>query len=645
MDGAQGSQFLQDIVSPYLDIDYFLHNTYRVLEMPVTASMKELTRRGTAIETAQQTGAPVPVGNQPIYRIKEELEAEEDNKALLRLGNPDHRMLDIFFWFWPMAHGIGRDEALDYLKSGSEKQAVEVWLQNLHGGGVSGICKHNLAVMYTFKALHHEISASSNKEGGVSAQLSDDWSEAGKYWNLTLEDELTWTTYIEYINLVGDPRVTTGYNRKVRGYLPTIFTALLGNLAVRNISQGSTHDVKRLIEIAQNTGFEEEMVKKGLVLAGKPLEDRARMFLTLTKNNIETNILNAETSIQAFVDGCHPLIDPLTMLYDNSRRAQSLFDTLAETGHDYAMRYAKHTDEWGKTLAFLKTFRNWARSKTTQSTLDEAIHDAGENLAGGNFYYTAQYYTMPAEVLNQANLARKALDQGKAVEAVRSLETLLSDNSANLFISTALKMSLSFSLVRKANMEFAIASESWDAPRPVITKIMGRLEDHKEEITRGCVAAQLGTVQRDYQYLRCAACGDPISYYKSFTTITFKDQKFLICEKCATQDDVVAKSKQNEIKSVLISNHQDLKKALQHNPQNKTAANHLDSVKKIASNIGFSLDGSPVPSTPPARPSQPSYQRPATSQPNKSSSSGCSTTFWVIAGIIFVIYLCSMLNN
>lgn len=645
MAGTQGNQFLLDIVSPYLDIDFFLHNTYRVLEMPVTASMKELTKRGTAIETAQQTGAPVPIGKQPLYRIKEELDFDEDNKALLRLGNPDHRMLDIFFWFWPMANGNEQDEALEFLKSGSDKQAIDIWTRNIHSGGVSGICKHNLAVIHTFKALHFEVAASSRTETGFTSIVTDDWSEAGKYWSLALDDELTWSKYIEYIELVGDPRVTTGYNRKVRASLPIIFTALIGNLAVKNVNQGTSNETKRLIAIAQNAGFEEEMVNQGLVLAGKPLEDRARMFLTLTKNNIEANILNAESSIQAFVNGCHPLIDPLTLLYNNSRKAQSLFDTLAETGHEYAMRYAKHTDEWAKTLAFLKTFRGWARSKTTLSTLDEAIKDAGENLEGGNFYYSTDYYAMPVEVLNKANQARKALDQGKAAEAVKSLEMLLSENSANLFISTALKLSLSFTLVRKANMEFAIASESWEEPRPVITKIMGRMAGHQDEITRGCVAAELGTVQRDYQYLKCAACGNPISYYNSFTTITFKDQKFLICDGCAKQDDVIAKSKQNEIKSTLISNHQDLKKAIQHNPKNKTAANNLDSVKKIASNIGISLDGSPVSSPTPARPSQPSYQKPTTQQPQKSTSSGCSTTFWVILGIIFIIYLCSMLNN
>jgi hypothetical protein len=141
--------------------------------------------------------------------------------------------------------------------------------------------------------------------------------------------------------------------------------------------------------------------------------------------------------------------------------------------------------------------------------------------------------------------------------------------------------------------------------------------------------------------LNCAACGGSLSRYNSYATITYKEQKFVICGNCSGQDEVVRQGQQRAISGVLVTNHSDLKKALAYNPNNKTAAENLKSLKQIANNIGLSLDGTPAKPAP----STPSYSRPPVTQPKKANSSGCATTFWVVAGIIFLIYLCSMINN
>jgi len=80
---------------------------------------------------------------------------ESIQHAIERLRDPEKRLIDEFFWFWPDKSDSACNEALELLSANRINEALDI-LERKKEYDASGRTAHNLAVLYHARALDFE---------------------------------------------------------------------------------------------------------------------------------------------------------------------------------------------------------------------------------------------------------------------------------------------------------------------------------------------------------------------------------------------------------------------------------------------------------------------------------------------------------
>lgn len=562
-----------NLIDKYSDPHHFTNNSYRVLEMPVTASLKELIKRGQLIEVAQTTGADIPDGKMKILPIKDVLGDDDDNHAIRRLDSPDDRVLDILFWFWPIDTGKGGDdEPLKLLILGEVESAIDLWEKGVQEIKNPGICAHNLAVYYTISAIQLEGNTIKNDTYSMD-QIDAMWRLAGKYWESAHESEEVWSEYIKYISLVGDPRVTSGYNRKVRKYLPTIFTCVVGKIALNYAEAGLINNTQRLLKHIRSLSFLNEDIDQGLKIAASRIETRIRSFIKQEANKTNSDPHHTYAFAQTIINDHLPLLETLKLFVSETNSYTSIADLLAQAVFDSTREYLSKTEDWENGIETLEQACDIAISKVLKEKIQKDIDRGYEELATGDFYYSPGYFQLPQEIFTKAEQARNSLNSGNPEEAVLQLYRLINGNISQKTITTPLYRAVSYCLVRKVIAAFNKTTSTLDEPRYILREASQR-------------SSLLHLVDRIYvgsPDVGCACCGREFSYYnRTYYQIVIEDTKFTVCEFCKERDQQEMESRRALIRATLKQNCDDLQLATQYNPNNNRAKKELTEIRQIS---------------------------------------------------------------
>ena len=83
--------------------DLYERNAFRLLEMPVEATSRELTRRRDYVQRATSSNFAVPPGPARMLARNAAPDAHEVQQAEHAIQDAERRLIHEFFWFWPLA--------------------------------------------------------------------------------------------------------------------------------------------------------------------------------------------------------------------------------------------------------------------------------------------------------------------------------------------------------------------------------------------------------------------------------------------------------------------------------------------------------------------------------------------------------------
>jgi hypothetical protein len=142
-------------------------NAFRVTGLDVDASPSEIARQIQKLEMIQRLGVETGDCAGP-FPLKQLPTIENIKEARRRLNDPELRIVDEFFWFWPTRHGEDQgqlwepnkssdDPAIQALRRNDIPLAERIWKERQQSGA-DGIATHNLAVLSHLQALDSELS-------------------------------------------------------------------------------------------------------------------------------------------------------------------------------------------------------------------------------------------------------------------------------------------------------------------------------------------------------------------------------------------------------------------------------------------------------------------------------------------------------
>lgn len=257
-------------------MDLYRKNAFRVTELPVDVALSEIERQTSEVKIMERLGCNLHHSNGPLP-----LEPAPDTEAILeglcRIQEPEQRMIDEFFWFWPLEHSR-TDRGLDALAKGDAGRACEIWRERSFSDG-DIISVHNLAVLFHTMALDLEHFFYSGVLVEEQRQIRDNhWQEAFKLWKSFLDKERFWSHMDQRGRELGGFRWAEEDIERFKKSLPLMILLINSQIASMAAERGDISEAMRHKTLMQDSGFEEDMVSRALALAVQPIREKIKMF-------------------------------------------------------------------------------------------------------------------------------------------------------------------------------------------------------------------------------------------------------------------------------------------------------------------------------------------------------------------------------
>ena len=349
----------------------YRRNVFRITGLAVDATPREVTKHADKLALMAELGhgkqaAPAA------YCLKPPPGVDEIREAIQKLKEPEIRIIEEFFWFWPDQFGESQsDAAIQALAKGDSKTALQIWSTKEDHPVDGVIALHNLALAYHLTALDWETYAVENQiESEQQQQIVGYWRGAFKRWELLVVDDRLWERVNARIRQMDDARLTTGFARRMRSSLPEALGTINAELALKYAEKGKLDLARVHVQYMHETN-------KGLV----NLEKTADTVLGAAKTRIREQLQRAQHRTEsAPADGANAVkellehTDRSVTLFDlfygrDSGQRIDLNDEIASVCNQLLITYQKATDDDHTCLGLLKT----VLPITTSITLREQI--------------------------------------------------------------------------------------------------------------------------------------------------------------------------------------------------------------------------------------------------------------------------------
>lgn len=380
--GARGSGECK----PLLDAatkDLFRKNAFRITGLPVDATVREVSKHADKIKMLVELGQD-PHTQSAALPIKPPPSLDEIREAIQKLKDPEKRLIDEFFWFWPEEFGQSQsDPAIRALTIGDLETAAQIWgaKEEQPTGGI--VAKHNLALVFHISALDWENYSVKNEiEAERRQKISDYWQGTFKRWERLATDERFWEIVTARIRQLNEPNLPTGFARRMRATLPEALDKINAELAVSFAQAGKIDLAKLHIRFMRETNQGLDNVEKTAELVLAPARGRLREQIRRAKDRADKDPRDAANAARELLDQARHTLELFDLFFDKESDLRSeLFDEVAELCNQLPITYHKATGDDKTCLEILKAILPFATSMDLRQQIEKNISTLSGNLA------------------------------------------------------------------------------------------------------------------------------------------------------------------------------------------------------------------------------------------------------------------------
>jgi hypothetical protein len=361
----------------------YRHNAFRITGLAVDSTPREIKRRIDDLKAAHEMG-DADEEHTHAFALAPPPTMEHIREAAQRLNDPERRIIEEFFWFWPDEWGDGKNDAgLRALLNGDKDTAFKKWMEALadHHGQASVIAKHNLAAMYQLVALDSEHYAlTAELESDQHETISKYWRTCFRWWEELTEDEAFWSLVADRIRMLDDPRLTTGFVRRMRMTLPEAMDKINAMLAIAFIERGKHQLAEKHVEYMVETHQGQDDVAGTMVLVASPLLQRIKTAIEQADTAARSSASSAQHAAKNLL---HVATQPIRILRKffppNDVALADTCNAVAYACLKCERAYARATEDWQTSIAILEEAKQMAISREAIEEVTEALRLAKQN--------------------------------------------------------------------------------------------------------------------------------------------------------------------------------------------------------------------------------------------------------------------------
>lgn len=325
-------------------------NAFRISGLTVNASTREITSQLQKNQMVEKYGDKSIKKDSP-FPIIPPPDTDQIRQALHRLHDPETRLIDEFFWFWP--HSIESDKmdgALDSLSRNDIKSAESIWINYEATLTESNVSRHNLAVLSHLMALDIELNGKNLTENEIQKR-NKHWNDAFKRWKLLFDHEGFWSRLVARVRQMDDPRLTTGFVRRLRESLPSAILQINAQLALNAAEIGDEAEAKRHLQALHNSGFGTDAGLLAIKKVVEPLRNRIKIICKSYTNDTYPDSQSELIASRKLIEQTKNLLRILDILLPGeSSIIEGAHDEVALKALSLVISYANKTEDWEEAL-------------------------------------------------------------------------------------------------------------------------------------------------------------------------------------------------------------------------------------------------------------------------------------------------------
>jgi hypothetical protein len=365
-------------------INIYRENTFRITGLPVDASEKEFKKHADKLKMMEELGYGQGA-NPAAFALDPPPSVDQIREAMQRLKEPEHRLVDEFFWFWPQEFGkSSHDPAIQAILSGDSGTAYDIWTRLETSPDHDYIACHNIAVMFHLIALdwtlyHISSEVDEEREGKIKGY----WKKSFGRWEKIATDDRVWDALKARIRVLDDPRLTTGFARRMRDTFPEALDKINAEAALRFAEQGRTDWAKIHIDFMNETHQGLDDVQKTAELVLTPTRNRVLQHIKTAKEECAKKPENGADAARKLIEQCSPLQSLFELFHgSDSHHKTEIFDDVAVTVINCVVAYQKKTADNEAFVTLLKESLQFATGMDVRQRIQKYI-DIGEgNIRG-----------------------------------------------------------------------------------------------------------------------------------------------------------------------------------------------------------------------------------------------------------------------
>ena len=361
-------------------LDLYKKNIFRVTGLPVDASSKEVSRQVQKLQMLEEMGGG-EAGSKPAFSLKTAPTSDEIREALSRMKEPEHRLIDEFFWFWPEEFGASKeDPAIQAMLSGDKKGAYQLWKDREKAG--SHVAQHNMAIifhMYAVDWTNQHIS--SELDEGRDKKIKKAWETSFERWEPMIDNDELWDMLKERVRSVDDEALTTGFVRRMLKQLPEALDRVNAEAALKLAEQGRMDWAKFHINFMREThqGLDDVDSTSEMIL--EPTKKRVEQHLESFTKQVEKSPRRGADLADELLDQCRPMMDLFDLFHgEDAHQRNDLFDSVAEAIFQMSVAHQKSTGDNKSFVDLLQRTLKFASGATVRERIIENISIGEGNL-------------------------------------------------------------------------------------------------------------------------------------------------------------------------------------------------------------------------------------------------------------------------
>lgn len=365
-------------------LDIYRENAFRITGLPVDATSKEIARQADKLKQMEELGYG-DRANTAAFALDPPPSVDQIREAMQRLKEPERRLVDEFFWFWPKTFGeSARDPAIQALRAGDMGKAFEIWEQEEGDPATGYVANHNMAVMLHVVALDWTLyHINAEVDPAREEKIRGYWKDSLDRWDRIPSDDRLWDAIRIRIRSVDDQRLTTGFGRRLADSLPLALDKINAEVALKFAEQGRLDWARRHVQFMHEThqGLDDVAGTAEMVLG--PLRKRVMQHIKTARESTEKDPKKGGEAAQHLVTECAGLHSLYSLFHAaEAHQKTELFDEAATASVECAVGYQKSTGDNRLFVEVLRATMPLATAADLRERIQRNIGVGESNLRG-----------------------------------------------------------------------------------------------------------------------------------------------------------------------------------------------------------------------------------------------------------------------